>query len=121
MLDLEVGMSANADERALLHQYAAVYGVDAQRRASAQRDLGRIDELFPAAADRSVMHMVVMAGWMNTRILELAGAHRDECARGVCRTCHHISDMLSMAIAFDQAETDLAVNDSSKTVAIDRI
>ena len=111
MLDVEVGMSANGDERALLHQYAAVYGVDSLRRASAQRDLARVDEQFPAGADRSVMHMVFMAGWMNARILELAGDHRDECARGLCRTCHHIADMLSMAIAFDQAEIDLAFND----------
>ncbi len=104
-------MSANGDERALLHQCAAVYGVDAHRQLAAQRDLARVDEQFPAGADRSVMHMVFMAGWMNARILELAGDHRNECARGLCRTCHHIADMLSMAIAFDRAETALAFND----------
>ena len=88
MLDVEVRMSANGGERALLHQCAAVYGVDSLRRASAQRDLGRVDEQFPSGADRSVMHTVFMAGWMNARILQLAGEHRNECARGLCRSCH---------------------------------
>jgi len=79
----------------------------ADQLASAQRDLGLVDEQFPSGADRSVMHTVFMAGWINARILELAGEHRNECARGLCRSCHHTADMLSMAIAFDQAESEL--------------
>jgi hypothetical protein len=108
---VEVGVSTNGDERALLHHDAAVYGVDAQRQLAARRDLGRVDEQFPSDVDRSVMHMVLMVGWMNARILEFAGDHRSECARGLCRSCYHIADMLSMSIAFDRAETALASND----------